>query len=83
MVEVKRSDLYCNARDNLCYGQFLKTDPLVETTPMKILAAKCSSITKKVNYKQLVEDLWKTHISDDPEEDQVLKKTMDAQEQAL
>ena len=29
---------------------------------------------KKVNYKQMVQELWKTPISDDPQEDAALKK---------
>ena len=34
------------------------------------------SIIKKVSYKDLVEELWRTPISDDPEEGSVLKKTI-------
>ena len=37
---------------------------------------KHPSVIKKVNYRGLVEELWKTPISEDPEEDQVLKKTI-------
>ena len=29
-----------------------------------------------MSYRRLVEELWKTPISDDPEEDAVLKKTI-------
>ena len=35
---------------------------------------KQPSIIKKVSYRSLVEELWRTPISDDPEEDAVLKK---------
>ncbi|MFM7982548.1 MAG: hypothetical protein ACKPKO_24820 [Candidatus Fonsibacter sp.] len=34
------------------------------------------SIINKVNYRSLVDELWRTPISDDPEEDAVLKKTI-------
>jgi hypothetical protein len=39
-----------------------------------IVAVKQPSFVKKVNYKQVVEDLWKTQISDDAEEDILIKK---------
>ncbi|MFM7988547.1 MAG: hypothetical protein ACKPKO_55465 [Candidatus Fonsibacter sp.] len=42
----------------------------------EIKAAKHPSIIKKVSYRSLVDELWKTPISDDPEEDAVLKNTI-------
>ena len=72
LVEAQEFDLLFNKRYNLCYGLFLKQ---LKTKP-KVHLVKHPSIIKKVNYRQLVEELWKTHISDDPEEDQVLKKTI-------
>jgi hypothetical protein len=62
--------LLFNKRYNLCYGLFLKQ---LKTKP-KVHLVKHPSVIKKVNYRGLVEELWKTHISDDPEEDQVLKE---------
>jgi len=56
----------------LCYGYFLKQ--LKQSHAIR--AAKHPSIIKKVSYKDLVEELWKTPISDDPEEGSVLKKTI-------
>ena len=72
IVEANSFDLFFNKRYNLCYGYFLKQLKQVHT----IKAVKHPSIIKKVRYKDLVEELWKTPISDDTEEDSVLKKTI-------
>jgi hypothetical protein len=72
IVESSEFDLFFNQRHNLVYGHFLKQLP---KKPL-IKAVKHPSMIKKVNYRALVEELWKTHLSDDPEEDQVLKKTI-------
>ena len=37
---------------------------------------KHPSITKKVNYKDMVDELWKKKLSENREEDQLLKKTV-------
>ncbi|MFM7981981.1 MAG: hypothetical protein ACKPKO_21950, partial [Candidatus Fonsibacter sp.] len=37
---------------------------------------KHPSIIKKVSYISLVEEIWRTPISDDPDEDAVLQKTI-------
>ncbi|MFM7983108.1 MAG: hypothetical protein ACKPKO_27690, partial [Candidatus Fonsibacter sp.] len=42
----------------------------------RIKAVKHPSIIKKVSYKGLIEEPWRTPISDNPEEDAVLKKTI-------
>ena len=42
----------------------------------KIKAVKHPSITKKVGYKEMVDELWKKKLSDNREEDQLLKKTV-------
>ena len=72
IVEASSFDLFFNKRYNLCYGYFLKQLKQRHT----IKAVKHPSIIKKVSYKDLVEELWKTPISDDTEEDAVLKKTI-------
>ena len=72
IVEASSFDLFFNKRYNLCYGYFLKQ--LKQRHAIK--AVKHPSIIKKVSYKDLVEELWKTPISDDTEEDSVLKKTI-------
>jgi hypothetical protein len=70
-VEANSFDLLFSKKYNLCYGYFLKQLKQRHT----IKAVKHPSINKKVNCRGLVEELWKTPISDDPEEDSVLKKT--------
>ena len=72
IVEASSFDLFFNQRYNLCYGYFLKQ--LKQRHAIR--AAKHPSIINKVSYTNLVEELWRTPISDDPEEDGVLKKTI-------
>jgi hypothetical protein len=72
LVEASEFDLFFNKRYNLCYGHFLKQ---VRQQHI-VLGVKHPSLVKKVNYQQLVEELWKTQISEDFEEDQILKKTV-------
>ena len=86
LVETKEFDLYFNKRYNQCYGYFLK-QIIAQTVELStginaskkennllIHAVKHPSVIKKVNYKQMVLELWKTTISDDPQEDAALKK---------
>jgi len=47
----------------LCYGQFINT-----ISDIKILAVKAPRFIKEVKYKQLVDELYKTNISNDLEE---------------
>ena len=73
IVEANSFDLLFNKKYNLCYGYFLKQ--LKQRRAIK--AVKHPSIIKKTgNYRGLVEELWKTPIRDDPEEDAVLKNTI-------
>ncbi|MFM7986284.1 MAG: hypothetical protein ACKPKO_43925, partial [Candidatus Fonsibacter sp.] len=71
-VEADSFDLLFKKRYNLCYGYFriqLNKRPVIK-------AVKHPRIIKKVRYKQLIENLWHMHISDDREEDQALSKTI-------
>ena len=72
LVEASEFDLFLNRRYCLVYGQFLKQLP----KEVSVKAVKHPSMIKKVNYRALVEELWKTPICEDPEEDQTLKKTI-------
>ena len=81
LVEAKELDLFFNKRYCLCYGLFLKQLISGNSTGkipdnIRIHAAKHPSVVRKVSYRQMVEELWKTPISDDPEEDAKLKKTI-------
>ena len=71
LVATGRS-LFFNKRYNLCYGYFLKQ----LKQHRAIGAAQHPRIIKKVNYRGLVEELWRTPISDDPEEEAALKNTI-------
>ncbi|MFM7980323.1 MAG: hypothetical protein ACKPKO_13505, partial [Candidatus Fonsibacter sp.] len=76
-MEANTFDLFFNQRYNLCYGYFLKQMQLqVIKYVREIKAVKHPSIIKQVSYRSLVEELWRTPISDDPEEGAVLKKTI-------
>ena len=72
IVEANSFDLFVNKKYNLCYGYFLKQ--LRQRHSIK--SVKHPSIVKQVSYNNIIEELWKTPISDDPEEGQVLKKTI-------
>ncbi|MFM7980819.1 MAG: hypothetical protein ACKPKO_16030, partial [Candidatus Fonsibacter sp.] len=78
IVEANTFDLFFNKIYNLCYGYFLKRmqQRQVITYVNEIKAVKHPSIIKNVSYISLVEELWKSPISDDPEEDAVLKKNI-------
>ena len=61
--------LFFNKTRNLCYGAFLKHFPDV-----KIHAVKKPSFTKKVNYERAVRELFESHVSNDEDENKLLKK---------
>jgi len=68
IVENKNVNLFFNQKYCLCYGQFINT-----ISDIKILAVKTPRFIKEVNYKQLVDELYKTNISNDLEENKQLK----------
>ena len=69
IVENKNVNLFFNQKYCLCYGQFINT-----ISDIKILAVKTPRFIKEVKYKQLVDELYKTNISNDIEENKKLKK---------
>ena len=69
VVKAKVGNLFFNKTFNLCYGKFLKKFKDVE-----VLAVKHPSFVKNVNYNKIVEDLYKTTISEDDEMDKYCKK---------
>jgi len=70
VVRAEKYDLFFNRRYNLSYGIFLK----LLASKIQILAFKRPSFIKKVDYRQIAEELFNTAISPDPEEDKVIKK---------
>jgi hypothetical protein len=69
VVKAKAGNLFFNKTFNLCYGKFLKKFKGVD-----VIAVKHPSFVKKVNYKQIVKDLYETAISDNEEMDKYCKK---------
>ncbi len=76
MVEVGHFDLFFNRRYNFCYGTFLKDIKEKKSQHFKAHMVTHPSIVKRVSYKKIVEELWKTNISEDPTEDAILKQTI-------
>jgi len=71
IVEVDELTLLFNKKFNLCYGYFLKK---LDLTNLKIVAYKQPSFIKDVNYTTIINDLYKTEISQNKEEDKYIKK---------
>ena len=67
--------LFFNKKDNLVYGKHLK-ELIKRGVAMKILFYKVPSYIHRVKYKKVVEDLYKTVISDDKFENQTILKTI-------
>lgn len=66
--------MMCNKKYNLIYGKLLKEITNKTRKAVKILYYKIPSQIHKVDYKEIVNELRKTEISDDAEEDKFLKK---------
>ena len=75
MVRVANANIMFNKRHNLIYGKFLKK--LIEKgIKCDILYYKQPSHIHKVDYKQIIDDLWAEQISADEQEDRRIKKTI-------
>ena len=71
IIEVNKLTLFFNKRFNLCYGSFLNK---LKIKNVKIVAYKQPSFIRDVNYKNIIDDLYKTEISQNHEEDKYIKK---------
>ena len=68
MVKVANANIMFNKKHNLIYGKFLKK--LIEKgVKCDILYYKQPSHIHKVDYKQIIDDLWAEQISADEQED--------------
>ena len=84
IVKETEQSMFFNKRFNLCYGLFLNkfvsltlNGTVCNTSDaLDILAVKQPSFLKQVNYQKLIDDLWKTKISEDKEVDNSVKKTI-------
>ena len=75
MVKVANANIMFNKKHNLIYGKFLKK--LIEKgVKCDILYYKQPSHIHKVDYKQIIDDLWAEQISADEQEDRRIKKTI-------
>ena len=75
MVKVANANIMFNKKHNLIYGKFLKK--LIEKgVKCDILYYKQPSHIHKVDYKQIIDDLWAEQISADEQEDRRTKKTI-------
>jgi hypothetical protein len=72
-VQSNELNIMFNKGTNLIYGKFLKK-LLDDNKTIKIIAYKTPSFIKKVDYAQLVKDLFETEISKDPHENKQLQK---------
>ena len=70
LVKSKVRNLFFNRTYNLIYGKFLKQ----YSDDVEVIYYKIPSNTYKVNYKKLVDDLWKLKLDEDDEKDKQKKK---------
>ena len=71
VVESKECNTFFNKSNNLCYGQFLKYFP---KDKIIIKSVKKPSWVLPVNFKELVDELYETHISDNQHEKTMTKQ---------
>ena len=64
--------LFTNNHCGRCEGAFLKQ---MKTKPRAHMVKRPRAV-KKVSYRDLVEEIWKVHLSDEGEEDRLRKKTI-------
>jgi hypothetical protein len=76
IVKATKKDMFFNKRYNLCYGLFLKKLTQDSLMNLLIYASKQPSFVRKVNYAKLIDDLWNKKISNDKDEDTIIKKTV-------
>jgi len=71
-IKSNENNAFFNKTHNLCYGQFLKYLP---KDNLEILYVKKPSMIANVNYKEVIDELYNTKISDDENENKQLQKT--------
>ena len=70
-VESKEFNTFFNKSNNSCYGQFLKYFPKHKII---IRYVKKPSWVVPINFKELVDELYETHISDNQHENKQVQK---------
>ena len=69
-VKSRVKNMFFNKSHNLIYGKFLK----YYSDVVEIIYYKTPSNIKKVNYKQLIKDLWDNKFDEDETKDKAIKK---------
>ena len=69
-----KEGLMFNKKYNLVYGKFLKK--FINQYNIKVLYYKQPSFIHKTNYKDMVNELWKTTIDEDDDDDDILSKKL-------
>ena len=70
LVKSKVRNLFFNRTFNLIYGKFFKK----YYDDVEVIYYKIPSNTYKVNYKKIVDELWKLKLDEDDEKDKLKKK---------
>ena len=70
IVSTKKPNFFLNNQYNLVYGLFLEK---IKDDDIEILYYKDPSFIKKVNYSEILTELFNTDISNDKHEDMHLK----------
>ena len=70
-IKHAKHNLFFNKSINIVYGAFVKPGDVQYITHVKV-----PSTIKKVPYKELIDELWKTPISPKPKEDKDIKKAI-------
>jgi hypothetical protein len=71
LVKSKKYSIFLNRVYNLVYGKYLKQ---LNLRNVEIIYYKSPSIIQEVNYKQLIDEVYDSFISDDKDEDIYYKK---------
>ena len=75
MVEVKEANMMFNKKNNLIYGKFLKK-LITRGAKCNIVYYKQPSQIHKVDYKQIIEDLWAEPVSEINKKTEGLRKRL-------
>ena len=73
-VEVSKGNMLFNKKNNIIYGKFLRK---MDLSNINIIYYKQPSYIHKVNYKGIVDELWKTQLGCNENDDKQIKKKID------
>ena len=70
-VEVSKGNMFFNKKFNFIFGKFLRK---MDLSNIKIIYYKQPSYIHKVNYKGIADELWKTQLGYNEDDDKQIKK---------